>query len=98
MILAFSSSLGLFAVRSGLCAFAVAVVVTYVLAWFDLISNGQVGVDIRSIVGAVPYSIGYWITSVLPYWWALIVIFVVAITIFALCARLVFRHIVEVKG
>ena len=69
-------SLGSTALRAAAASLAVGLVVTYGLAWSDLVANGQADGGL----GAVPESVGYWFGSVLPYWWLVLVLFVVAST------------------
>lgn len=53
------------ALRAAIVGLAAGLVVTYGLAWYDLIANEEVGGGL----GAIPQSVIYWAESVLPYWW-----------------------------
>ena len=70
---------GSIALRAAAASLAVGFVVTYALAWYDLIGDGRAGGGL----GAVPESVGYWFGSVLPYWWLPLILFVAASTALA---------------
>ena len=69
--------------RAVAASLAVGFVVTYGLAWYDLVRNGRVGDGL----GAVPESFGYWLGSVLPYWWLPLLSLVVVSTALAVLWR-----------
>ena len=72
-------SVGSTALRVATASLTVGLVVTYSLAWYDLVANGRVG----SGLGAVPESIGYWFGSVLPYWWLPVLLVVIVSAVLA---------------
>ena len=81
-----------FTLRVAGLALAIGVALTYGLGWIDLLRNGQVERDAASVAAAIPESVGYWLTSVLPYWWFLIVCFVTSLTVLALGLRWIWQR------